>query len=81
MIDAALGLLAPGGVLVYATCSVEPEENEDHFENLPDGFDRAAMDDHLSEGTPWIETSADGVRILPHEHGDGFTMHALRRRS
>lgn len=28
LLDRAASLLAPGGVLVYATCSVEPEENE-----------------------------------------------------
>ena len=80
MIDAAVDLLAPGGVLVYATCSVEPEENEGHFESLPSGVDPVALDDHLPEGLPWTETSAGGVRILPHEHGDGFTVHAVRRR-
>jgi len=79
MIGAALDLLAPGGVLVYATCSVELEENEGHFENLPEGFDGVALDDHLPEGLPWTATDAGGVRILPHQHGDGFTVHALRR--
>lgn len=81
MLDAAVDLLAPGGVLVYATCSVEPEENEGHFEDVPEGFDRVALDDHLPEGLPWAETDAGGFRILPHEFGDGFTVHALRRRS
>ena len=80
MIEGAIGLLAPGGVLVYATCSVEPEENEGHFEELPDGVDLVALEDHLPVGLPWTETSAGGVRILPHEYGDGFTVHAVRRR-
>lgn len=30
----AVGLLAPGGRLVYCTCSLEPEEGEDRVEAL-----------------------------------------------
>jgi len=75
MIDAAAALLAPGGTLVYATCSVEPEENEAHFAEPPDGFDRVDLREHLPAGLPWTETDAGGARILPHEHGHGFTIH------
>jgi 16S rRNA (cytosine967-C5)-methyltransferase len=79
MIRAALDLLTPNGVLVYATCSVEPEENEDHFETVPAGFERVVLNDHLPAGLPWTATAAGGARILPHEHGDGFTLHSVRR--
>ena len=34
MLDRAAGLLKTGGILVYATCSVEPEENELQVEAL-----------------------------------------------
>lgn len=33
----ALELLAPGGLLVYATCSLEPEENEEVVEEVLGG--------------------------------------------
>ena len=34
LLDAAAGLLEPGGLLVYATCSLEPEENEEQVEGF-----------------------------------------------
>lgn len=56
LLDAAATIVAPGGVLVYATCSLEPEENEAQVEAFlarnsafeyapaPAGMDPALLD-------------------------------------
>jgi 16S rRNA (cytosine967-C5)-methyltransferase len=81
LIDAAVGLVGPAGVLVYATCSIEPEENEGHFERRVEGFESVDLEAFLPDGVPWIGTGAGGIRILPHADGDGFSLHALRRKA
>lgn len=77
----AAPLVAPGGRLVYSTCSVEPEENESvvaAFLRENDGFRlvRPQAFDHLQCGA---EATA---RIWPQRMGaDGFFIAALERRN
>jgi 16S rRNA (cytosine967-C5)-methyltransferase len=40
---AAISLLKPGGVVVYSTCSLEPEENEQVVESLLSAFPRIQL--------------------------------------
>jgi 16S rRNA (cytosine967-C5)-methyltransferase len=78
ILAAAAALVRPGGRLVYATCSLEREENDDVV--------RAFLGDHRDwlvdppETFP-VPPDADGViRCLPHAHGtDGFTAVRLAR--
>jgi 16S rRNA (cytosine967-C5)-methyltransferase len=69
----AARLVRPGGRLLYATCSVEPEENEGVLEVL------LAADPGLVYDAP---AQADAVRRwLPRrDGGDGFFAARLRRR-
>ncbi len=78
LLEALWPLLAPGGVLLYATCSVFPEENEEplarflavHTDARPVPLD-----------VPWGRARAAGRQILPGDDGmDGFFYALVRRK-
>jgi len=78
ILAAAATMVKPGGRLVYATCSLEPEENEAVVRALLD----ARPDFRLDPPAEFpVAPDADGfIRCLPHRHGtDGFTAARLAR--
>lgn len=79
LLDRLWQVLAPGGTLLYATCSVLPEENAEQIANFlartPDA--RATTPQDLSWGRP----AGDGRQLLPREAGhDGFFYARLEKR-
>jgi 16S rRNA (cytosine967-C5)-methyltransferase len=72
MVTRAAGWLKPGGTLIYATCSLEPEEGEGVVAAaLAAGLTiKPVSDQELPAG---LRANKDGcVRILPQNHMDGF---------
>jgi 16S rRNA (cytosine967-C5)-methyltransferase len=76
-------LVAPGGRLIYATCSVLPSENDavvEAFLREHAEFEAVALKEVL--GRARAEAVGDGtcLRLLPQAHDtDGFTAAVLRR--
>lgn len=83
LLEAAAALVAPGGRIVYSTCSLEAEENEGQVEAFlqrHDDFEREpAPGTSLPED---VITPAGDLRVLPWTRGtDGAYAARLRRRA
>jgi 16S rRNA (cytosine967-C5)-methyltransferase len=82
LLNAALHLLAPGGVLLYVTCSLEPEENEEVVDAVLGTQHGYAREQPPREVTGPLARWTDGaglVRILPGAEHDGFSALLVKR--
>jgi 16S rRNA (cytosine967-C5)-methyltransferase len=83
ILTAAARLVKAGGRLVYATCSLLHEENEnivDAFLAAHQEFQRRPCNELLQQQGIALDTGED-LRLLPHVHGtDGFYATVLERR-
>ena len=84
MLSAAYRLLRPGGVMVYSTCTLSPEENEFPVSRIlqrhadltlePLGFTEPCFRPGLTSwrGTKFDPRLTDAVRVAPTEVFEGF---------
>ncbi|HSJ23794.1 MAG TPA: 16S rRNA (cytosine(967)-C(5))-methyltransferase RsmB [Longimicrobiales bacterium] len=80
LLDAAATLVRPGGLLLYSTCSLEREENEEQVKRFLAGQRQFEVEPGPALAGGVIR--GDGMlEVLPHEHGwDGAFAARLRRR-
>lgn len=77
--------LKPGGIMVYSTCTIEPEENEkvvEKFLAMNSEFAIEPMDEFLHYKISDLTTEQGYLRTYPHLHGvDGTFVSRLRRKA
>jgi len=69
LLEAAARLVPPRGLLVYATCSLEPEENTDVVEAFLTDHAEFARAPAAGAVPPDLLTPAGDFQSLPHRHG------------
>jgi len=79
LLEGAARAVCPGGLLVYATCSLEPEENDMQVERFLEGHPDFGRDPSVAVPSE-ARTEAGDLTLHPHIHGvDGAYAARLRR--
>ena len=79
LLDAAIERTRPGGTVVYSTCTIEAEENEEVVDAAVAGG-RATLDERLGDAWPMFRhrSRPELLQTLPHVHGtSGFFVARL----
>lgn len=83
ILEASLGYLKPGGILMYSTCTVDRKENEEQVswiqEHFP--FQTEPLQGRIAEVLKQEENGSGMLQLFPGEHDtDGFFLARLRKR-
>ncbi len=81
LLENAAKLVKPGGVVVYSTCTIEPEENSEIIKNFLSTHPDFTIDDAHQFVSSQVVTKENWVETFPHLHSiDGsFAVRLIRK--
>ena len=73
-------LVKPGGVIVYSTCTIEPEENEENIEDFLSTHPNFQIEDPGAYLPDAVVSDGQYMYTYPHNHGtDGAFAVRLKK--
>lgn len=80
IVDTVWEYVKPGGILIYSTCTLRKEENEQMVNYLVEKYNFAleSLDPYLAAELHNEDTKKGYLTLLPGENSDGFFMARLR---
>lgn len=79
ILSVACRYVKKGGALIYSTCTITREENEDNVKWFTDNFPFAAEGFDIGIASKKEEAAAGSVKLLPTRNTDGFFIARLKR--
>ena len=82
LLKKAIKILKPGHEIVYSTCSILKQENEENIKKiLKDGnVEVVPIDDKITGNMPQLPVTVEGtICIIPNELYEGFFIAKLRK--
>ncbi len=84
IVESSVNLLAPGGIIIYSTCTYNPAENIDILSRLVErhSLETIYLDKLTEYGATKINNGlSQGIQVYPHQlEGEGFFVGVLQKK-
>lgn len=80
ILAAAVQALAPGGLLLFSTCTYNTQENDGNADWLAKNFDLQPLSLDIPDSWGIVSTAGGGYQFFPHRlKGEGFFLSVFRK--